>query len=117
MNSPLVDRIIVSLDAKGRIPTALEVIKIAASAASELSSNTQENVIAVRTALIKILSGPDGELYTEDDVLPERVMRDLVDILHTGMVEQLVEMFSKTGAYKRYIVPSFHRLKSCVCMS
>jgi len=101
MNSALVDRIIVALDAKGRITTALEVIKIAASAASELSSDTQENAIAVRTALIKILSGPDGELYTEDDVLPEKVMRDLVDILHTGMVEDLVDMFSKTHVYTK----------------
>jgi hypothetical protein len=91
----IVDSIIVALDAKGPIDTALEVIRIASETAATLGSDVEDNVAAVKTALIKVLSGPDGELYTQDDILPESVMRDIVDILNTTMVEQLVRFFTQ----------------------
>lgn len=94
-NSSIVDSIIVALDAKGPIDTALDVIRIASETAAKMGSDVEENVDAVKTALIKILSGPDGELYTHDDILPESVMRDIVDVLNTNLVEQLVRFFTK----------------------
>lgn len=94
MNSAIVDRIIIAIDSRGPIQNAFDVLQVAASAAAEVSSNTRENRVAVRTALIKVLSGPDGELYTDDDVLPEKVMRDLVDILQTDILDRLVDLLS-----------------------
>jgi hypothetical protein len=93
--STIVDSIIVALDARGPIDTALDVIRIASETAATLGSDVDENVAAVKTALIKVLSGPDGELYTQDDILPESVMRDIVDVLNTTMVEQLVRFFTQ----------------------
>lgn len=94
LNSPVIDRIIVALDAKGPIDTALDVIKVASETAASMGNNVEDNVAAVKMALIRVLSGPDGELYTEDDILPESVMRDIVDIMNTGLVEQLVRFFT-----------------------
>lgn len=98
--SQLVDRIIVELDSRGPIGTAFDVIHIAANAASKMSSNVDDNVEAVKTALIKILSGPDGELYTNDDILPESVMRDIIDIMNTGLVEQIVRFFTSKKLWR-----------------
>lgn len=94
MSANVVDKIIVALDSRGPIDTALEVIRVASNTASKMGPNVEENTKAVKAALIKILSGPDGELYTEDDILPESVMRDIIDILNTGLVDQLVRFFT-----------------------
>lgn len=99
-NNQLVDRIIVELDSRGPIQTALDVIRIAVDTVSKLSDDVDENVIAVRSALIQVLSGPDGELYTDDDLLPESVMRDIIDILNTGLVEQLVRFLTSKKLFR-----------------
>lgn len=89
-----VDNIIVALDSRAP-KTALDTIRIAAETVGKCGDDVKENTRTVKMALIKLLSGPDGELYTEDDILPESVMRDLIDILNTGLVEQLVDLFTQ----------------------
>jgi len=94
----IVDQIIVTLDARGHIETALEVVQIACSTIVKMrgssSLDLEDRVAVVKTALIRILSGPDEELYTPDDMLPEDVMRDLVGLLNSGVLEQLVQLFT-----------------------
>lgn len=102
----IVDAITVALDSRGHIDTALEVIRIASETAGKLGGDVEDNVQSVKMALIKALSGPDGELYSSDDLLPEPVMRDLVDVLNTGLVEQLVKFFTLK---KRFGMPG------CLC--
>lgn len=94
LNNSIVDKVIVALDSHGPISTALEVIQIATKAAASKTGDIEETVQSVRMAIIKVLSGPDGELYTPDDLLPESVMRDLIDVMNTGLVEQLVRFFT-----------------------
>jgi hypothetical protein len=100
----MTDSIIIALDAKGPINTALEVIRVATKTASKMSNNVEDNTKAVKGALITILSGPDGELYTKDDLLPESVMRDIIDIMNTGLVDQLVEFFTTSRSFIKKIV-------------
>ena len=100
----MTDSIIIALDAKGPINTALEVIRVATKTASKMSGNVEDNTKAVKGALITILSGPDGELYTKDDLLPESVMRDIIDIMNTGLVDQLVEFFTTSRTFIKKMI-------------
>lgn len=96
-SSQIIDQILVTLDARGRIETALEVVQIACETLVRMKGSTldsDDRVAVVKAALLRMLSGPDEELYTADDMLPESVMRDLVSLLNSGVLEQLVQMFT-----------------------
>lgn len=100
-----IDAVVGAIDARGsKLKTALDVLRVACDTVKALRHHQgvdpEERVRIVRSALITVLSGPDEELYTPDDVLPASVMRDITALLQTDMFGQLVIFFTQKSLWR-----------------
>jgi hypothetical protein len=88
---------------KVQIDTAFDVIKYLVKAMNEFYDlNGRQKKRVVIKVLEDICSGPDGILYTEDDLLPRHIIDGLRLLIETGMISSSIDLvceavLAKTG--------------------